>query len=530
MENDTHRKAEARKIVIFDTTLRDGEQSPGASMNIPEKLEVARALVDLGVDVIEAGFPVISPGDFQSVEEVSKVVDGASVCGLARCVGGDIDAAGAALAKARQPRIHVFIATSPIHRQYKLKMSKEQVIERAVAGVKRARNFCDDVEFSPEDGSRTEIDYLCRVVEAVIAAGAKTVNIPDTVGYDTPQESFDRIAALINRVPNIDQAILSVHCHNDLGMAVANALAAVAAGAGQIECTINGLGERAGNSALEEVVMAMRTRSDIYHVDTNINSLKLVPTSRLVSRITGLRVPRNKAIVGRNAFAHEAGIHQDGILKERTTYEIMSAESVGFTKNDLVLGKHSGRAALADRLKHLGIDLQAEKLDTIFAEFKKLADRKKCIYDSDIVALVSQFARETSVDDDSADNKWRFVSYSMRCGQGSPSIRLTLSRCGAEASVELSGDDLIGGPVNMAFEAVKTITCLPIHLKEFKLEAVSDGEDAQADIDVMIEKGDPETKEKREFPGRGVSVDVVEGAIRAVLDAINRDAPAKSAC
>lgn len=530
MENDVSQKPQARKIVIFDTTLRDGEQSPGASMNLSEKLEVARALVDLGVDVIEAGFPTASPGDYQAVEEVSKIVDGASVCGLARCVSGDIEAAGAALAKARRPRIHVFIATSPIHRQYKLKMSKDQVIERAVEAVKQAKEFCDDVEFSPEDGSRTEIDYLCQVVEAVIAAGAKTVNIPDTVGYDTPQESYDRIAALIKRVPNIDQAVLSVHCHNDLGMAVANALAAVAAGAGQIECTINGLGERAGNSALEEVVMAMRTRANIYHVDTQINSRMLVPTSRLVSRITGLKVPRNKAIVGRNAFAHEAGIHQDGILKERTTYEIMSPESVGFSKNDIVLGKHSGRAALVDRLKHLGIELASEKLDTVFAEFKKLADRKKCIYDADIVALVDQFAREVSPDSTTADTSWRFVSYAMSYGQTNPSIRLTLSRCGADATVELSGEDLVGGPISMAFEAVKTITCLPISMREFKLEAVSRGEDAQCDINVLIGKEDPETKETREYSGRGVSIDVVEGAIRAVLNAINRNIPSKGTC
>ena len=394
--------SEPRRIVIFDTTLRDGEQSPGCSMNRSEKLEVAQALVDLGVDVIEAGFPIASPGDFESVREIARNIHGATICGLARCNDKDIDRAWEALQEAADARIHVFLATSAIHRQFKLKMDKEEIIRRAVAGVKRAKSVCDNIEFSPEDAARTEPDFLCKVVEAAIAAGATTVNIPDTVGYATPAHMGGVIRNLVQRVPNIDQAVISVHCHNDLGLAVANSLASVENGAGQIECTINGVGERAGNCALEEVVMAMRTRSDHYHVNTRINTPRLVPTSRLVSNITGMRVQRNKAIVGRNAFAHEAGIHQDGMLKERTTYEIMRPEDVGFTETDLVLGKHSGRAALADRAKALGYHLDSQQLAEVFEAFKHLADKKKEMYDGDIAALVEQ--RNTQIAD-----QWQMV-------------------------------------------------------------------------------------------------------------------------
>ncbi len=378
-----------RMVKIFDTTLRDGEQSPGASMNLTEKMEIAQALIELGVDVIEAGFPIASPGDFEAVREVANNFSGAEICGLARCSNLDIDRAWEALKDAQDPRIHVFLATSAIHREFKLKMTVDEIIDRAVQGVKRAKSYCENIEFSPEDASRTEIDFLCRVVQAAIDAGATTVNIPDTVGYATPAHMASVIQSLMNRVPNIDQAVISVHCHNDLGLAVANSLAAVEKGAGQIECTINGIGERAGNCSLEEVVMAMRTRSDFYDCDTRVNSRNLVPTSRLVSRITGLDVQRNKAIVGRNAFAHEAGIHQDGMLKERTTYEIMRPEDVGFEKTDLVLGKHSGRAALADRARHLGFSLDDDQLKHIFEEFKILADRKKELSDDDISALIS---------------------------------------------------------------------------------------------------------------------------------------------
>ena len=350
----------SRRIVIFDTTLRDGEQSPGASMNLSEKLEIAEALAELQVDVMEAGFPIASPGDFEAVREIAKTVRGPVICGLARCRDADIDRAWEAIKHAERPRIHVFLATSAIHREFKLKMTKEDIVAHAVAGVKRAVGYCSDVEFSPEDAVRTEIDFLCQVVEAAIDAGATTVNIPDTVGYATPTHMGNVIRILRQRVPNIERAVISVHCHNDLGLAVANSLAGIENGAGQIECTINGIGERAGNCSLEEIVMALRTRSDVYRADTRIESRRLVPTSRLVANVTGMHIQRNKAIVGRNAFAHEAGIHQDGMLKERSTYEIMRPEDVGFTKSDLVLGKHSGRAALADRAKALGYRLTGE--------------------------------------------------------------------------------------------------------------------------------------------------------------------------
>lgn len=513
---------ESRRITIFDTTLRDGEQSPGASMNLTEKLEVACALVDLGVDVLEAGFPIVSPGDFEAVRAVSEAVRGAGVCGLARCVEADIDAARDALVGAERPRIHVFLATSAIHREHKLRMTREQIIERAVEAVKRARNYCDDIEFSPEDASRTEIDFLCRVVEAAIGAGARTINIPDTVGYTTPQEMHDRISTLIRRVPNIDRAALSVHCHNDLGMAVANSLAAVSAGARQIECTINGLGERAGNCALEEVVMAMRTRGDIYHADTNIVSQRLVPTSRLVAQITGLKVPRNKAIVGQNAFAHESGIHQDGVLKDRTTYEIMSPESVGLSKSDLVLGKHSGRAALADRAKYLGHELTAEQLGVVFAEFKKLADRKKEIYDADILAIIEQVIHDKRAADTGEGGGWKYVSYDMDCGaEKSPTIRLTLTQNGEIAVSEISGAG--GGPVNAAFAAIQKVTALPISLTEFKVEAVSGGPDAQGEVSVLLQYG-----ENQAFRGHGVSVDIIEATFKALVNAVNRAAGASA--
>lgn len=377
-----------RHIKIFDTTLRDGEQSPGASMNLEQKLRVAQALVDLKVDVIEAGFPIASPGDFESVKQIATEIRGAEICGLARCSDLDIDRAWEALKDAESPRIHVFLATSAIHREFKLNMTTEEIIAKAKEGVARAANYTKNVEFSPEDAARTEIDFLCQVVEAVIDAGATTVNIPDTVGYATPAQMSKVISELMNRVPNIDQAVISVHCHDDLGMAVANSLAAVEAGAGQIECTINGIGERAGNCSLEEVVMAMRVRNDFYHCDTRIDSKKLVPTSQLLTEVTGMQVQRNKAIVGRNAFAHEAGIHQDGMLKEPSTYEIMRPEDVGFEKTDLVLGKHSGKAALADRAKQLGFELNREQVVAVFDKFKQLADEKKELTNADISRLI----------------------------------------------------------------------------------------------------------------------------------------------
>src|SRR5689334_19936843 len=451
--------SQPRRIVIFDTTLRDGEQSPGCSMNLEEKLEVAQALVDLGVDVIEAGFPIASPGDFEAVREIANTVRGTTICGLARCNEKDIDRAWEALKGAPEARIHVFLATSAIHREFKLRMGKEEIIQRAVDSVKRAKGYCENIEFSPEDAARTEPDFLCQVVEAAIAAGATTVNIPDTVGYATPSHFGGVIKNLVNRVPNIDKAVISVHCHNDLGLAVANSLAAIENGAGQIECTINGIGERAGNCSLEEVVMAMRTRSDYYNTVTKINTTRLVPTSRLLSNVTGLQVQRNKAIVGRNAFAHEAGIHQDGMLKERTTYEIMRPEDVGLTQTDLVLGKHSGRAALADRAKALGYHLTGEQLQTVFEAFKLLADKKKDIYDADIAALVEQ--QITDIPD-----MWKLVSYQVSAASGqTPTVRVTLQRGSESRSEEVAQGD---GPMDALFRAIEVITGVSVVVRDFR--------------------------------------------------------------
>lgn len=497
---------ESRRITIFDTTLRDGEQSPGCSMNLEEKLEVAQALVDLGVDVIEAGFPITSVGDFEAVREIASTVPGATICGLARCHERDIDRAWEALQHGSDVRIHVFLATSAIHREFKLRMDKDEIIRRAVEGVKRAKSYCENIEFSPEDAARTEIDFLCQVVEAAISAGATTVNIPDTVGYATPAHFAHVIGSLVNRVPNIDKAVISVHCHNDLGLAVANSLAAVESGAGQIECTINGLGERAGNCSLEEVVMALRTRNDYYQADTGINTPRLVPTSRLVSNITGMLVQRNKAIVGRNAFAHEAGIHQDGMLKERTTYEIMRPEDVGFTQTDLVLGKHSGRAALADRAKALGYHLSEDQLVAIFEDFKKLADRKKEVYDGDIAALIEQ--RKSHIVD-----QWELVQYEIQATSGkTPSATLTLSRAGEECTRSITTGD---GPLDALFCAIEEITGKSVVVRDFRVQSATRGKDAQGESIIEVEY------QGKSFRGRGVSTDTVEAGTRAFLNAIN---------
>jgi 2-isopropylmalate synthase len=483
-------------------------------MNLSEKTEIAQALVDLGVDIIEAGFPIASPGDFNAVSEIAKNVRGSTICGLARCNDKDIDRAWEALKQAEQPRIHVFLATSAIHREFKLRMSREEIVQRAVAGVRRATGYCDDVEFSPEDAARTEHDFLCEVVEAAIEAGATTVNIPDTVGYATPADMGNTIAVLRNRVPNIDRAVISVHCHNDLGLAVANSLAAVENGAGQIECTINGIGERAGNCSLEEIVMAIKTRRDAYRCETRIATNRLVPTSRLVSGITGLQVQRNKAIVGRNAFAHEAGIHQDGMLKERTTYEIMRPEDVGFAKTDLVLGKHSGRAALNDRAKALGFHLTGQQLQDVFQDFKRLADKKKEIYDGDIVALVEQRLHGPS------DADWQLVSFEASSGSGrSPRAKLTLRHGTDEITQELSTGD---GPIDAAFSVIEKITKMKLVCKEFEARSASIGRDAQGEATLEIEH------EGTTYRGRGVSTDTVEATIKAVLNAVNRIVGSKS--
>lgn len=497
-----------RRIIIFDTTLRDGEQSPGASMNLNEKMEIAQALVDLGVDVIEAGFPIASPGDFEAVQEIARSIRGSTVCGLARCADGDIDRAWEALKHAEAARIHVFLATSAIHREFKLKMTREEIVKRAVAAVTRAVAYCDNVEFSPEDAARTEKDFLCEVVEAAIDAGATTVNIPDTVGYATPAQMGETIKMLCDRVPNIDKAVISIHCHNDLGLAVANSLAAVTNGAGQIECTINGIGERAGNCALEEVVMAMQTRGDYYGCDTGINTQRLVPTSRLVSSITGIQVQRNKAIVGRNAFAHEAGIHQDGMLKERTTYEIMRPEDVGFTKTDLVLGKHSGRAALADRANMLGYRLNGEQLHAVFQEFKELADKKKDIYDGDIAALIEKQIHSAP------EQVWSVVSFEATSGTGrKPKVSLTLRHGGEEFTEELSDGD---GPIDAAFLATEKITGIRLRCKDYQVRSATLGHDALGEVTLEVEYNGTS------FRGRGVSTDTVEATVLAILDAVNR--------
>lgn len=506
---------DTRTIKIFDTTLRDGEQSPGCSMNLREKMEIAQALVDLNVDIIEAGFPIASPGDFESVREIANNIRGATVCGLARCSDADIDRAWEALKGAELPRIHVFLATSAIHREFKLKMTQEEIVARAVAAVKRAKQYCDDIEFSPEDAARTERDFLCRVVEAVIAEGATTVNIPDTVGYATPTHMGAVIKTLKDRVPNIDRATISMHCHDDLGLAVANSLAGIEHGAGQIECTVNGIGERAGNASLEEVVMAIRIRADYYQCQTRINTQRLVPTSRLLTSITGMHVQRNKAIVGRNAFAHESGIHQDGMLKEPTTYEIMRPEDVGFLKTDLVLGKHSGRAALADRAKALGYKLTGEQLQTVFTEFKKLADKKKEVYDGDIAALIEQ-----EIHGGVPEEEWQLVSFEVASGSGhKPHVKLTLRRGEKEVSEQLSDGD---GPIDCAFLATEKITGIKLKCKDYQVRSATLGHDALGEVTLEVEYAG------QSFRGRGTSTDTVEATIQAILVAVNRIAQAKA--
>jgi 2-isopropylmalate synthase len=495
------------RVVIFDTTLRDGEQSPGASMNLEEKIKIALLLEEMGIDIIEAGFPIASNGDFEAVREVAKLVKNSSVAGLSRATRGDIDRAWEALQHAKRPRIHTVIATSPLHMKFKLQMEPEAVHQAVIDSVTHARNLCDDVEWSCEDGSRSEHDFLCRTVESAIKAGARTVNIPDTVGYATPAHMGKVIRTLCERVPNIDKAVVSMHCHDDLGLAVANSLSGVENGAGQIECTINGIGERAGNCSLEEVVMALRTRGDFYQADTRIKSQRLVPTSRLVANITGLQVPRNKAVVGRNAFAHEAGIHQDGMLKERTTYEIMRPEDVGFAKTDLVLGKHSGRAALADRAKALGYHLTPEQLRAVFDAFKILADKKKEVYDGDIAALADQQIHDVR-------ESWSLLSYHVSAGTGqTPSVTLTVEHGGRESTETVSCGD---GPVDAIFLAIEKITGVTTVCKDFRVQAVTVGKDAQAEVNVELEY------HGRLQRGRGVATDSLEASAKAFLNAINR--------
>ena len=495
------------RLIIFDTTLRDGEQSPGASMNLAEKLEVAHALKDLAVDVIEAGFPIASPGDFEAVQGVARQVQGPIICGLARCNKEDIDRAWEALREASRPRIHVFLATSAIHREFKLRMPKEEIVRRAVEAVQRARDYCGDIEFSPEDAARTELDFLTEVVEKAIDAGATTVNIPDTVGYAMPLQFASVIRHLKQHVRGIERAVISVHCHNDLGLAVANSLAALTEGARQVECTINGIGERAGNCALEEVVMAVRTRVDYFKLQTGITTRLLYPTSRKVAHVTGMHVQRNKAIVGQNAFAHEAGIHQDGMLKERSTYEIMRPQDVGIPRTELVLGKHSGRHALKQRILELGYHLDEDQLNNVFDSFKALADRKKDIYDADIEALA-----ESQIHDEPA----LWVLEAMTCNAGSgniPSAAVCLWHKDGTIHRDASTGD---GPVEAVFKAIERITGLNVTLRDYRVRSVTVGEDAQGEAHIEAEF------EGRIVTGRAVSTDIIEASAMAFLQVINR--------
>lgn len=496
----------ADRVLIFDTTLRDGEQSPGASMNLGEKIQVAETLEAMGVDIIEAGFPIASNGDFEAVSEIASRIKDSVICGLSRAGAKDIERAGEALRKAERGRIHTFISTSPVHMKHKLQMEPEQVLDAVVASVSLARNLVDNVEWSAEDATRTERDFLCRCVEAAIQAGATTINIPDTVGYTVPTEYADIFTMLRERVPNSDKAVFSTHCHNDLGLAVANSLAGVGAGARQIECTINGLGERAGNAALEEVVMALRTRADVMPYDTGIKSEMIARASKVVSSVTSFPVQFNKAIVGQNAFAHESGIHQDGMLKNTETYEIMTPESVGISKSSLVLGKLSGRHAFKDKLQTLGYELGDNQLQDAFKRFKDLADKKKHVFDEDIVALVD--------DEVAAGNEnIKVISLSVVAGtEGPQEAALTLEVDGETHTTKANGD----GPVDAIFNAIKALVPYQAHLQLYQVHAVTGGTDAQAEVSVRLEE------DGKSVTGRGADTDTLVASARAYVSALNR--------
>ncbi|QFT91995.1 2-isopropylmalate synthase [Roseovarius sp. THAF9] len=497
--------SEQNRVVIFDTTLRDGEQSPGATMTHAEKLEIAGLLDEMGVDIIEAGFPIASEGDFRAVSEIAKNSKDSVICGLARANLKDIDRCWDAVKHAAQPRIHTFIGTSPLHRAIP-NLNKDEMAERIHETVTHARNLCDNVQWSPMDATRTEWDYLARVVEIAIKAGATTINIPDTVGYTAPVESADLIRRLIAEVPGADEVVFATHCHNDLGMATANSLAAVEGGARQIECTINGLGERAGNTALEEVVMAMKVRNDIIPYHTRIDSTKIMHLSRRVATVSGFQVQPNKAIVGKNAFAHESGIHQDGMLKNAETFEIMRPEDVGLTETNIVMGKHSGRAALRSKLKNLGIDLAENQLGDVFVRFKELADRKKEVFDEDLIALVT--AGEDAEND-------RLVLKSLRvvCGTGGQAeAEMVMSIDGAEKSATQQGD----GPVDATFRAVRELHPNDAHLSLYQVHAVTEGTDAQATVSVRLEEGG------NIATGQSADTDTVVASAKAYINALNR--------
>ncbi len=496
------------KLIIFDTTLRDGEQSPGASMTADEKIRIAKALEQMRVDVIEAGFPIASNGDFEAVQAVARTIKDSTICGLARAIKVDIERAGEAIKPANSGRIHTFIATSPIHMQEKLRLTPDEVVEQAVAAVKMAKKFTDDIEFSPEDAGRSEADFLCRIIEATIKAGATTINIPDTVGYNIPHQFGALIKDLIERVPNSDKAIFSVHCHNDLGLAVSNSLASVLNGARQVECTINGLGERAGNASLEEVVMAVRTRQDVFDCDTHLDTTQIMNCSRLVSGITGFTVQPNKAIVGANAFAHESGIHQDGVLKSRETYEIMRAQDVGLSANKIVLGKHSGRNAFKTRMAELNIDFSSEEeLNEVFANFKTLADKKHEIFDEDLQSLVTETSSELM------NEHVKLVSLAVCSETGeTPNARITLNVNGEEKKAESEGS----GPVDASFQAIEAIVNSSMELQLYSVNNITTGTDSQGEVTVRVQhKSDI-------INGHGADTDIVIASAKAYVNALNK--------
>lgn len=496
----------SNRIYLFDTTLRDGEQSPGVSLNVEEKLEIAQQLARLGVDVIEAGFPIASPGDFAAVQAIARRVKGPVIAGLCRAVRGDIDRTWEAIREAENPRIHTFLATSDIHLRYKLQKSRQEVLEQAVEAVSYARKYCSDVEFSAEDASRSDVDFLAQVVEKVIDAGATVVNLPDTVGYAVPEEFSQFIRTIFEKVPNIDKAIISVHCHDDLGLAVANSLAGILAGARQVECAVNGIGERAGNAALEEIIMALYTRQAFFDKTINVSYGELFRTSRLVSTLTGMQVQPNKAIVGKNAFAHESGIHQDGVLKERTTYEIMSPELIGLSRSTLVLGKHSGRHAFRTHMQELGYELTDEELERAFQAFKEIADKKKEVTNEDLQALVND--KVLSIPE-------RFQLTYLHISSGTnivPTATVKLAIDNMEFEAAATGD----GPVDAACHAVDKITDIYGKMHDYKLNAVSSGKDALGEVISHIEI------DGKIYGGRGLSTDIIEASVKSYINAINK--------